>query len=94
MKKVLLILAVLLIGIYCYAKDDSAINTDKNPGYAAEKLVVDSADTYPEDKVITDKEIHATPVEYADMYEDGTGEREKLLPDYGVGDLGQVDLDD
>ena len=94
MKKALLILAVLLIGVYCYAEDDSAAGTDKNPEYTAEKLVVDSADTYPEDKAIADKEIHDTPVEYADMYEDGTGEREKLLPDYGGGDLGQVDLDD
>jgi len=94
MKKVLLILAVLLIGIYCYAKDDSAVNTDKNQARGTEKLVVDSADTYPEDKPITDEEIHDPPVEYADMYEEGTGEREKLLPDYGVGDLGQVDLDD
>ena len=94
MKKALLILAILLICAYCHAEDNSAVDTDKSPGYAAEKLVVDSADTYPEDKAITDEEIHDTPVEYADMYEEGTGEREKLLPDYGVGDLGQVDLDD
>ena len=93
MKKVLLILTVLLICVYCYAQDNFAINTEENPGNIAEKPVSVNEDADYENNADSDREIHATPVEDADMYEEGSGEREKLLPDYGMGDLGQVDLD-
>jgi len=90
MKKVILILAVLLLAVYCYAQVNTAEGTDNAIVYnTKEHPVADDADVDSEGDASQHKEIHDTRVEDAHDYNWGTGEREVLVPDYGTGDMGE-----
>jgi hypothetical protein len=84
MKTFLVILLIFTLATPCYAKKRARRRKQK-----IEPVKEETVAKKPE----TDKEVHGTAYEYPSEYLEGSGERQKLLKDYGMGDTGEADFE-